>query len=457
MPVIAHAVAGRSDLPIPEWLFGWAAAVVLVVSFVALAVLWPQPRLQDGGFRPLPTWLSRALTSRVTDVLCSLIGVGLLGMVVYTGFKGVQLPQASFAVQFVFVVFWTGLVGVSVLFGDIFRALNPWRALGRFVAWISQKAAGGEMPAPLKYPDRLGYLPAVVGLLAFTTLELAASEGNQPSNVAVASLVYSAATFIGMALYGVDEWSRKGEAFGVYFNLFSRISPWTTRDGQVGLRKPLSGLAAWKPLPGNVLLLAVMIGTVTFDGAAEAPIWSGIAPDIQEAFVSLGLSLEQGLELANLLGMLLAVALVYGFYRLGIAGARSVGGDLSSRELAGTFVHTLVPIAFAYVAAHYLTLLLQQGQTMIFLASNPLGRDGTDFFGTADRAVDYGIIGATTAWYYQVGFVVVGHVAALILAHDRALVTYDKARLAVRSQYWMLVIMVGFTSLALWLLAQSNG
>ena len=85
-------------------------------------------------------------------------------------------------------------------------------------------------------------------------------------------------------------------------------------------------------------------------------------------------------------------------------------------------MHSLVPIAFAYVAAHYLTQLLYQGQSMIFLISNPLGDDGTDFFGTADRAVDYGVIGATTAWYYQVGFVVVGHVAALILAHDRALV-----------------------------------
>jgi hypothetical protein len=155
--------------------------------------------------------------------------------------------------------------------------------------------------------------------------------------------------------------------------------------------------------------------------------------------------------------MLLAVGLIYGFYRLGIAGAHSVGGDLSTRELGATFVHSLVPIAFAYVAAHYLTQLLYQGQSMIFLLSNPLGTEGTDFFGTADRAVDYGVIGATAAWYWQVGFVVVGHVAALILAHDRALVTYKDPRLAVRSQYWMLVIMVGFTSLALWLLAQSNG
>ncbi len=56
----------------------------------------------------------------------------------------------------------------------------------------------------------------------------------------------------------------------------------------------------------------------------------------------------------------------------------------------------------------------------------------------------------------QVAFVCVGHVAALVLAHDRALALYDDVKLAVRSQYWMLGVMVGFTSLALWLLANTN-
>ena len=51
---------------------------------------------------------------------------------------------------------------------------------------------------------------------------------------------------------------------------------------------------------------------------------------------------------------------------------------------------------------------------------------------------------------------VAGHVAGLMLAHDRALALYDDAKLAVRSQYWMLAVMVGFTSLALWLLSQAN-
>ena len=242
---------------------------------------------------------------------------------VYAGFSGVQVAMANFASEFVFVVFWTGMVGVSVLFGDVFRAFNPWRALGRFVAWISQTAAGGEMPAPLKYPERLGYLPAAVGPAGLHHARAGGGRGSKPTNVAIATLVYSAITFVAMALYGVDHWSRKGEAFGVYLNLFSRISPWTSATGGWAAQ-PLSGLAAWKPLPGAVLLLAVMIGTVTFDGAAEAPIWTGIAPDIQDVFVSLGLSPENGLEAAFLIGQMLAVGLVYGFYRLGIAGARSV-------------------------------------------------------------------------------------------------------------------------------------
>ena len=74
----------------------------------------------------------------------------------------------------------------------------------------------------------------------------------------------------------------------------------------------------------------------------------------------------------------------------------------------------------------------------------------------AGSAIDYSIISQTATWYFQVGFVVVGHVFGLVLAHDRALALYPNERTAVRSQYWMLGVMVLFTSLALWLLSQAN-
>ena len=116
-----------------------------------------------------------------------------------------------------------------------------------------------------------------------------------------------------------------------------------------------------------------------------------------------------------------------------------------------------MPIAFAYVAAHYLSFLVFQGQAMWFLASNPLGEQGVDIFGTADRPIDYSVIGASFTQYAQVFFVLVGHVAALALAHDRSLELYERPKQAVLSQYWMLVVMVGFTTFALVLLLQSNG
>ncbi len=320
---LAHGLVARSDLPIPEWLFGWAAAMVLVVSFVVLAVLWPEPKLERERWRPLPGALGRAVGGRPVEVACGAVGVLLLGVVVYTGLRGTQSSTANLAPTFVYVIFWLALVPASVLFGDVFKAFNPWRAVGRAVGWVPSRVARTTLPAPLPYPERLGNWPAAAGIFGFATMELVLSNGDKPETVAIATLVYSALTFVAMALYGVETWIARGEAFSVYFNLFSRLSPIETRDRVVGLRRPLSGLAAFKPVAGTVPLLAVMIGSVTFDGASEAPLWTGIAPDIAEFLQDIGLSPQRALELTFLIGLAGSVVLVYGFYRLGILGARS--------------------------------------------------------------------------------------------------------------------------------------
>jgi hypothetical protein len=263
-------------------------------------------------------------------------------------------------------------------------------------------------------------------------------------------------TLAAQVLYGVESWSRYGETFSVYYNLFSRLSPIETRDREVGLRPPLSGLPQLEPKPGTVALVAVMIGTVTFDGLSQGRLWKDLSIEITDALVSLGLSLEDAPRVVSTIGLLLGVALVAGFYRLGIEGARSVGGELGADRLRMGFVHSLVPIAAVYVAAHYFTFLLFEGQAIKYLASDPFGQ-GWDLFGTASAAIDYSLVSQNGAWYLQVAFVVAGHVAALVLAHDRALSLYrGEAQLAVRSQYWMLAVMVGFTTLALWLLAQAG-
>src|SRR5215216_5104747 len=207
----AHGLAGRADLPIPEWLFGWGAAMVLVVSFVGLAVLWPEPRLQTPGWRPLPGRVGRVLASRPVEIVCGVIGVFLLGLVIYAGLRGTQSTTANFAPTLIYVIFWLGLVPLSVLFGDVFRAFNPWRAIGRAVAWVARTVSRGELPAPLEYPAWLGRWPAATGIFCFATIELVASNGDKPETLAIAALVYSALSFVAMALYGVERWIERGE------------------------------------------------------------------------------------------------------------------------------------------------------------------------------------------------------------------------------------------------------
>src|SRR3954454_24423847 len=83
-PAAAHGLVQRESLPIPQWLFGWAAAVVLVVSFFGLAVLWPRPRLEPAPWRPVPA--GRVLGSRAWDVALGLIGIALLVVVLLAGY-----------------------------------------------------------------------------------------------------------------------------------------------------------------------------------------------------------------------------------------------------------------------------------------------------------------------------------------------------------------------------------
>lgn len=452
-PALAHGLVGRQDLPIPRWLFGWAAAVVLIVSFVALAALWPRPRLERPRWRPLPGRLAAGLASGAVDAVTGAIGALLLVVVIWAGLAGAQSATANFAPTFVYIVFWLGLVPASVLFGDVFRALNPWRAIGRAFAAVARRLARGELPKPLPYPDRLGHWPAVVTLFLFGWMELVATSGDRPRSLAVAALVYSALTFVAMALYGVDRWIERGEGFSVYFNLMSRLSVFERRGERIGVRPVLSGLTTLPVVPGTVALLAVIIGTTSFDGMKEGPVYQAFIPDLLDFWLSLGLSRPRAGELAFAVGYLIAIAFVYLVYRVAVLGARSVGGGHTARGLARAFVHSLVPIALAYAAAHYVSLFLFQGQGTASLVSDPLGK-GWDLFGTASATIDFGIVGATTFWYLQVAFVVAGHVGGLLLAHDRALVLYDDPKKAVRSQYWMLGAMVGFTTLALWLLSQ---
>ena len=448
---MAHGLVGRQDLPIPRWLFAWGAAVVLVVSFVALAVLWPKPRLEQARERRV-LGLPAAL-----EALCGLVGIALFFVVVWAGLAGSQTGTANLAPTFVYVLMWVGIPFVSVLLGDVFAAFNPWRAFARGASWVAGRLGGGRLPQPIAYPASIGRWPAAIGILAFAWVELVYVNRDDPSTLAVLALLYAAVQLLGMSVYGVETWTRNADPFAVYFRLFSMLAPLHWRERTLFRRSPLAGAPRLDPVPGTVALLCVMIGSTSFDGFSQGDLWTGsngIAPDLQARFINLGFSQETALQITFTLGLLMMVGLVAALYRLGVVGMGTIGGGHRPAELSRRFAHSLIPIALAYVVAHYFSLLAYQGQALASLASDPLG-DGSDLFGTAAAGVDYTVIGATSIWYVQVAALVLGHAAGLTLAHDRALIVFRRVRDATRSQYWMLAVMVAFTSLGLWLLSAS--
>jgi hypothetical protein len=446
----AHGISGGATLPIPPWLFAWAAAIVLIASFVALGVLWPRPRLQDPQTRRLVT------VPRAGRELGGLLGLGLYGAVVYSALAGTDVPTANLAPTAIYVAFWVGIPVLSVLCGDVFAVLSPWRTLYRWIAAAARRASPALDVEPLAYPSWLGYWPAVAGLIAFGWLELVYIDRDVPSTLGALAIAYAVVQLLGMSVFGERPWSERADAFGVWFGLCARLSPLEARGRELRLRPALSGTPRMEIAPGVVALVCTLIGVTTFDGGSNGALWVEAEPHIQSVFGGLGFGLTASSELAFTFGLAFAIAAVSALYWVGIWGMRSVDPRRSVADLARRFAHTLVPIAFAYVLAHYFSLLVFGGQSLGYLVSDPLG-NGSDLFGTANSQVDYLLISASGIWYVQVAALVAGHVGGLTLAHDRALAVFQEdTRVAIRSQYWLLTVMVGFTCLGLWLLSAVN-
>jgi hypothetical protein len=450
----AHAFEiGRDDVPLPVWVFIAGAAGVLIVSFVALSIAWRTARFERDRWRPLPPALSRVLINPATEVLCGAAGAGLTGLVVWSGLHGTQAAPENFSVTFVFITVWLGGVLASVLLGNLYPAFNPWRAMARAGAFALRLASGRRLSSPLSYPSRLGRWPAAVGLVAFVWMELISGingAGVTPHATAVATLIYTAYNLGGMALFGIEPWISNAETFSVYFGMFSELSPFEVRDSRLGVRRPLAGASEWAKVPGSIALVVATIGTTAFDGAHEGVLQRPIA-DVFQRFMRLGFSLAPATRIADTLFLILILAVVAGIFWLGVWGMRTVEGAPDLSALGTQFAHSLIPIGFAYLIAHYFSYFFfgEQGQ-FSYLISNPLGTD-------TNGQIYVTLLSANLIWAVQVGALVTGHVTGLALAHDKAITVYGGVKRASLSQRWMLLVMVAFTCLGLYLLSRVNG
>jgi hypothetical protein len=451
---LAHGLGGVRDPVIPDWLMYYGGALALILSFVALGVLWKKPILEgrDHG-RPLSEPWQRLILWPGWRILLGGLSVALLVIVWLAAFVGRPDAGDNLAPTFVWVIFWLGLVPLVVVFGNLWSVLSPWRAAADAVAWAWARGGRSWEPAA-EYPARLGRWPAAILLLAFATLELAYPRAAEPRTLALAIVVYSWVTWAGMLIYGRRAWVENGEAFHVYFGLLGLISPFAVRelDGErkVTVRPPLAGLATRDLPAGTTAFVIVMLGSVAFDGFSRVTWWQERLYNLEARYI---VDAPRTADLVatgfNFLGIVAAIVVIGLAFVVATLVARKIGGV--EYGLGRVFAASLVPIALAYAVAHYFTLLVNQGQFAIALASDPFGK-GWDLFGTTDFQPTL-FNSPNAIWYIQVGVLIVGHVLGLSLAHDRAVAIWGSARTAVRTQYAMLSLMVLYTCVGLWLLS----
>ncbi len=424
---------------------------MLVISFIALGALWKTPQLElHAAGRDLGAGFSRFVLGPLR-IFVQAVSVFLFFVVLAAALFGTSDPLDNLAPTWVYVIFWLGLPLLSLLFGNVWRALSPWRALADAFVWLWER--GGREARPLAaYPERFGRYPGAVALFAFVALELCYSDPSNPRVLAFAIGLYSYIALFGMVAFGRETWTERGEGFAILFAYFARIAPLVAVDRRIRLRVPLTGLAGAEPIPGSILFIAVSLGSVGFDGYSRTITWQDLLARVEAPYIldrpGTGELLVTGL---NLGGLILAIAAVLLAYLAACTVARSMVA--APRSLVPEFALSLVPIALVYAVAHYFSLLVIQGQFLAPLGSDPLGR-GWDLVGTADVRPDIAVLDPNTIWYVQAASLVLGHVAGLAVAHDRAVAIFRDRGDALRSQYAMLALMVVYTVGGLWLLSR---
>ena len=412
-------------MPLEFFLVGTGLA--LAISFVALAVLWPEPRLQDGPAErsinsPWVTWFTRIL---------GFVGIAGLVLVLLAGLAGRE-DRNNAAPVLIWVYFWLVIPFLSVLFGNLWHWINPYRTL-------AEAAKIGEEEKP-RLLERWGVWPALIAFVAFTWLELVWRSSADPQHLAVAAIVYTVYVLDLVYYAGRRSGIESGDAFNVFSGLIGAIAPiGPDEEGGMMRRGWLRALPVIRARPGLTPFVIAMIGTVTYDGLSSTAAWEDLFGD------------NAGTMWAGTIGLLGCIAALGALYWVASAAAAWLGeSEMTAVQVANSFAHTLVPIALAYAFAHYFSLVIFEGQLIAGVVSDPLGLDW-DLFGTAGHRVNF-FLSPTTVWWVQVATIVTGHVTAVVLAHDRALAIFNK-RSAVRSQYAMLVLMIALTGLGLVLLS----
>lgn len=465
----AHSFGKVYNLPVPFWLYAWAAMAALLLSFLVAGWFLTQGRGEarprqydvDPADWPAP-W--RAI-AHALPILLRLGSLTALLLCIGAGFIG----PADAYLNVSMTLFWIGFVlafaYLTALIGDIYAFISPWRVLTDSLG----RLAPGLFSGRLRYPVTLGCWPALVLYMGFIWSELLGHAS--PRSLAWLLLAYTGLNLAGAWLIGARDWFRHGEFFAVFLRLTGRMAPiaWLPAatpgaSVRLRLRPPFAGLREGQAGSlSETLFILFMLSSTAFDGLHVTAPWSRLywqdvfallSPWLGDNLVSAWPMLKALHQVWDTATLLISPFLYLSAYLACLALARwLVRSPLSLHTLALRFAWTLLPIALVYHVSHYYTLILTQGSQLWRLLSDPFGR-GWNLLAVDPRPALAALPDMGWVWHTQVGLILGGHIVSVYLAHREALRSFGDPRKAMVSQVPMLVLMMAFTVFGLWILAQ---
>jgi hypothetical protein len=473
--IVAHVFLAPYTLPVPFWMYLYGCAAALVLSFALLAYLATTSGSQapeamavgvpDEKGHSVPA--ERAGSRLWSGVVATLRAGALLALLltIAAGRWGTPDPNLNIAMNLFWVWFLLAFLYLTAVAGDLYAWTNPWNTLASGLVRLGVDMDRQRVP----YPRAAAYWPAAALYVALIFIELFALP--RPSLLARALLVYTAIMLAGMYLFGRSTWLRCADLFGVLFRVVGSLAPvaYQRRAGggspRVVLRAPLSAaLAARADHTSLVVFILFMLSSTTYDTLHETYLWVSLywqwlLPLLQPLWgsdvIAAQAMLTTGYWWYQWLGLIVSPLLYLAFYMavMSVTAAMS-RSSLAIGTLAKAFAFSLVPIAIAYHATHYVPSMLMQLPSLVPQLADPFSLGWALF---PARASTPNPLPMAFVWHAQVFVLLAGHVAAVYLAHMAALEIFPTRRQGVASQLPMLVLMIGYTFLGLWALSLPIG
>jgi hypothetical protein len=445
VPTVLSAHAGEQSfvllLPTDFYIAAGVAVVAMTVVLVAMIPAGLGTRI----FAATGLGRCRSVPGQRWTSLVSFVALMIL---IRIGLTGTQNPTANLLPLTVWTLIWIGLVLTQGVIGDLWSWVNPWEGPVAVIRWAGVRPVG-------RLPSSAGQWPAVMGLISISAFLLADPAPSDPTRLAGIVLGWWAFHFAGAVILG-PRWLQRAEPMGVMMRAYATLSPFGSARGRWQL-----GLPGWKvlarPVPGLSMAVFVvgLLAAGSYDGLYETFWWLGLTGINPLEYP--GRTAVAGQSLTGLLLALPALLMAYG--AMVWLGARLAGVRDAGRAFCA-LAPSLLPIAFAYHAAHYLPAFLVDAQHAAIAFNDPLG-NGANLLGLSEFQVTTGFFNRLTSvrviWLTQAGLVVTGHVFGILISHAIALRLTGDGRRATVMQMPLAAFMVLYTLFGLWLLAAPRG